>query len=102
MPDISVRGVMTVLMLQPAIWSLPAWALDPGNFAVQCASSERASGESGEYKIRMDMIDILTLRRSLGTIISGVRLDDGRRVVLTGDRGCVLIEVDGPRTTTIK
>lgn len=97
MTNRSVRGAVAALILMPAIWSPPLWAQDAGNYAVRCELSESAGAKPGELRIRMDMIDMLTLRRSLGTIISGVRLDDGRRVVLTGDRGCTLLEVEASR-----
>ena len=78
------------------IGSTPALALDPGNYTVQCAP---AGGNGATYDIRMDMVDLLTLKSTLGSVISGVRLDDGRRVILTGDRGCALTETEPRRRT---
>lgn len=43
------------------------------------------------------MIDMLTLERSYGTIVSGTRLDNGKRVVLINEE-CVLSEVTDPKT----
>jgi hypothetical protein len=86
-------SVLAGLVLVSAVWSSSAWALDPGNYTVQCAPPDSAQSDAATFDIRMDMIDLLTLKNTYGTIISGVRLDDGRRVILTGDRGCALIEV---------
>jgi hypothetical protein len=86
-------SVLAGLVLASAVWSSSAWALDPGNYTVQCAPPDSAQSDAATFDIRMDMIDLLTLKNTYGTIISGVRLDDGRRVILTGDRGCALIEV---------
>jgi len=33
------------------------------------------------------------MKYTYGAVISGVRVDDGRRVILTGDRGCALTQV---------
>jgi hypothetical protein len=87
-----VRSFVAGLALAPAICSSTAWALDPGNYTVQCTSVAGAS-DTAKYDIRMDVVDLLTLKNSFGAVISGVRLDDGKRVILTGDRGCALIEV---------
>ncbi len=88
------RGVAVAsLLMASAIWSSPGWALDPGTYTVQCLSSEPARADRGAYDIKMDVVDLLTLKSSFGVIISGVRLDDGRRIILTGDHGCALIEV---------
>jgi len=79
-----------------AIWSPTAIALGPGDYAVRCGPAEGAGDDRGGYVIRMDHVDLLTLKNSLGTIISGRSVDDGRRVILTGDRGCALVEVQHP------
>ena len=92
MKHIVARSVAASLVLAPAIWSSSAWALDPGNYTVQCASADGARGNGATYDIKMDVVDLLTLKNSFGAIISGVRLDDGKRVILTGDRGCALIQ----------
>jgi hypothetical protein len=76
----------------------PAVALGPGEYAVRCGPAETARGEAGSYIIRMDQADLLTLKNSLGTIISGTSVEDGRRVILTGDRGCALVEVQQNKT----
>ena len=89
-----VAGVMVAL-----VGSSSAAALDPGNYTVQCALPDSAAGTGATYDIHMDMVDLLTLKSSLGTIISGVRVDDGRKVILTGDRGCALIEAEPRRRT---
>lgn len=87
-----VRSVAVVgLTMAPAVWS-SAWALDPGTYTVQCASAESRTADRPEYNIKMDKIDLLTLEKSFGAIIAGTRQDDGRRIILTGDHGCALIE----------
>ena len=88
-----VRSVLASLALASAVWSSSAWALDPGNYTVQCAPPDSAGSDAATFDIRMDMIDLLTMKNTFGAIISGVRLDDGRRVILSGDRGCALTEV---------
>ena len=91
------RNVLASLVLVSAVWSSSAWALDPGNYTVQCTAPDSARSDAATFDISMDKIDLLTLRNTYGAVISGVRLDDGRRVILTGDRGCALIEVrNGP------
>jgi hypothetical protein len=91
MKRILARNLVASLVLVPAM-SSAALALDPGNYTVQCASQDSARVDGATYDISMDMVDLLTLKNSFGTIISGVRLDDGKRVILTGDRGCALIQ----------
>jgi hypothetical protein len=34
----------------------------------------------------------LTLQSTFGAVISGVRVDDGKRVILVGDRNCALTQ----------
>ena len=87
------RSVLAGLALASAVWSSSAWALDPGNYTVQCSPPDSARGDAATFDISMDKIDLLTLRNTYGTVISGVRLDDGKRVILTGDRGCALTQV---------
>ena len=89
-----LRGcVLAGLVLASAGWSSSAWALDPGNYTVHVAPPDSAQSDATTFDIRMDKVDLLTLRNTWGAVISGVRLDDGRRVILTGDRGCALVEV---------
>jgi hypothetical protein len=85
-------GVLASLMLASAVWSSSAWALDPGNYTVQCSPPDSAQSDATTFDIRMDMVDLLTLRNTFGAVISGVRVDDGRRVILSGDRGCALVQ----------
>jgi hypothetical protein len=88
------RSVLASLVLALAVWSSSAaWALDPGNYTIQCASPEGAASDVATFDIRMDMVDLLTMKYTYGAVISGVRVDDGKRVILTGDRGCALTEV---------
>lgn len=92
------RLLLAGLLSLPAAWPFAAQALDPGTYAVQCAAADGPRGERGGYVIKMDMVDLLTLKNTFGTVISGVRQDDGRRVILTGDHGCALVETaNGPR-----
>jgi hypothetical protein len=93
MKQVVARGVLASLVLAAAVWSSAAVALDPGNYTVECARPDNARGDAATFDIRMDVVDLLTLKRSFGAVISGVRLDDGRRVILTGDRGCALTEL---------
>jgi hypothetical protein len=86
--------ICTAVVSVSAIWSSSALALSQGNYAVRCGPAEGAVGEQKTFDIRMDVADILTLRNSLGNVITGIRLDDGRRVILTGDRSCALVEVE--------
>ena len=94
MKHILARSLLASLVLAAAAMSSAAWALDPGNYTVQCASQDSPRVDGATYDIRMDMVDVLTLKNSFGTIISGVRLDDGKRVILTGDRGCALTQTE--------
>jgi hypothetical protein len=93
-----VRSVLAGVVLASAVWSPSAWALDPGNYTVQCAPLDSVATDGATFDIRMDMVDLLTMKYTFGAVISGTRLDDGRRVILTGDRGCSLIEVRGRST----
>jgi hypothetical protein len=87
------RGVIVAsVVMASAIWSSSVWALEPGNYTLQCQSPENQRADRATYNIKMDVIDLLTLKNSFGAITSGVRLDDGRRIILTGDHGCALIE----------
>ena len=89
----AARSVLAGVVLASAIWSSSAWALDPGNYTVQCSPADSAGSDAATFDISMDKIDLLTLKRTYGAVISGVRLDDGKRVILTGDRGCAVTEV---------
>jgi hypothetical protein len=84
-------GVLASVVLASAVWS-SARALDPGNYTVQCAPPDSAQSDAATFDIRMDMVDLLTLKNTFGAVISGVRVDDGRRVILSGDRGCALVQ----------
>ena len=86
------RSILAGVVLASAIWSSSAWALDPGNYTVQCAAPDSAQSDAATFDIRMDMVDLLTLKNTFGAVISGVRVDDGRRVILSGDRGCALVQ----------
>lgn len=88
-------AALAVLLAASAAFATPVRALGPGEYAVRCAADAPAGERSGAV-IRMDYVDLLTLKNSLGTIISGTRVEDGRRVILTGDRGCALVEVQHP------
>ena len=92
------RSLVAGLALAVVFGPSPASALDPGNYTVQCASPDGARSDAATYDIHMDKVDLLTLSTSFGAIISGVRVDDGRKVILTGDRGCALTET-APRRT---
>ncbi len=94
----SLARLAAVLALAATFGPSSAWALDPGNYKVQCTSPDGARGDVATYDIHMDKVDLLTLKTSFGAIISGVRVDDGRKVILTGDRGCALIEAEPTRT----
>jgi hypothetical protein len=90
MEVVVLRSIIGLLVVVCA-WASPASALDPGNYAVECSPSVTGGRET---RIRMDMVDLQTLRQSLGTIISGVSLADGRKVILiANDRSCSLVEV---------
>jgi hypothetical protein len=86
------RSAVASLPLAFAAWSSSAWALDPGNYTIKCTSPESAQAKVETFDIRMDMVDLLTMKDTYGAVISGVRLDDGRRVILTGDyQSCAMI-----------
>ena len=86
------RGAVASLALAFAAWSSSAWALDPGNYTIKCTSADSAQAKVETFDIRMDMVDLLTMKDTYGAVISGVRLDDGRRVILTGDyQSCAMI-----------
>jgi len=90
-----MQAARTLIALAAAgtLWPACASALGPGDYAVRCGPAEGARGDQSSYVIHMDHVDLLTLRNSLGAIISGRSVEDGRRVILTGDRGCALVEV---------
>jgi len=85
-------GALAGAVLASVVWSSSAWALDPGKYTVQCAPTDSAQSDAATFDIRMDMVDLLTLKNTFGAVISGVRVDDGRRVILSGDRGCALVQ----------
>ena len=85
-------GALAGAVLASVVWSSSAWALDPGNYTVQCSPADSAQSDATTFDIRMDMVDLLTLKNTFGAVISGVRVDDGRRVILSGDRGCALVQ----------
>ena len=87
-----VRSVLASVVLASAVWSPSAWALDPGTYTVQCAPLDGIATNGATFDLRMDMVDLLTLKNTFGAVISGVRVDDGRRVILSGDRGCALVQ----------
>jgi hypothetical protein len=89
------RILTAALVLAAAIASAPAWALDPGTYTVHCATPDTVRSDRGGYDIRMDVVDLLTLKYSFGAIISGTKVGDGRRIILTGDHGCALVETRG-------
>jgi hypothetical protein len=92
-----VRSVLASVVLASAVWSPSAWALDPGTYTVQCAPLDGVATNGATFDLRMDMVDLLTMKYTFGAVISGTRVD-GSRVILTGDRGCSLIEVRGRST----
>ncbi len=94
------RSIGAGLALAVAFGPAPASALEPGNYTVQCTSVDGARSDAASFDIHMDMVDLLTLKTSFGAIISGVRLDDGKKVILTGDRGCALIGTEPRRTSS--
>jgi hypothetical protein len=70
------------------VLTTPARALDPGIYTVRCPDG----ATNYEYKLRIDEVDLLTMKNSMGAIISGTRVDDGGDVILTNTQGCALIE----------
>jgi hypothetical protein len=86
----TARSVLANLVLASAVWSASAWALDPGNYTIRCTSSDQSKEEI--FDISMDMVDLLTMKDTFGSVISGVRLDDGTRFIFTGgNRTCSMI-----------
>jgi hypothetical protein len=92
-----VCNVLAALVLAATIGSPSAWALDPGTYTVQCAPLDSVATNGATFDLRMDMVDLLTMKYTFGAVISGTRVD-GSRVILTGDRGCSLVEVRGRST----
>jgi hypothetical protein len=85
------RSVLANLGLA-AVWSASAWALDPGNYTIRCASPDGVLSKEETFDISMDMVDLLTMKDTFGAVISGVRLADGTRFIFTGDiRNCSMI-----------
>jgi hypothetical protein len=93
----ALRSVLAGLGLAAAIGSSSAWALDPGVYTVQCAPLDSVATNGTTFDLRMDMVDLLTMKYTFGAVISGTRAD-GTKVILTGDRGCSLVEVRGRST----
>src|SRR5262245_53586585 len=89
-----VRSVLAGLVLAVGVGSPSAWALDPGIYKVQCAPLDSVATNGGTFDLRMDMVDLLTMKYTFGAVISGTQAD-GTKVILTGDRGCSLVEVRG-------
>src|SRR5262245_2871916 len=92
-----VRGALAGLGLAAVIGSPSAWALEPGVYTVQCAPLDSVATNGATFDLRMDMVDLLNMKYTFGAVISGTRAD-GTKVILTGDRGCSLIEVRGRST----
>ena len=88
----AVKCALATLLLSSIVWSSPAKALDPGTWEVRCLSSTSTVGDFDTYKIKMDMVDMLTFERSYGTIISGVSLVDGKRVMLL-NANCSFVQI---------
>ena len=57
MNPVLVRRVVAGLVLASAVCSSSAWALDPGNYTVQCAAAD-GTRSSGAVDIRMDVVDL--------------------------------------------
>src|SRR4029434_3681479 len=93
-----VRSVLAGVVLASAVWSSPAWALDPGNYTVQCAPPDTAQSDATNFCLRMDLVELLTRKNTFGEFISCVRVDYGRRVILSGDRGCALVQARNEST----
>jgi hypothetical protein len=66
----------------------PARALDPGIYTVRCSDGP---GGAEEYDLLIDKVALLTMQNTFAAVIAGIRVDDGRRVILTNTQGCALI-----------
>jgi hypothetical protein len=88
----AVKCALATLLLSSIVWPSPAKALDPGMWEVRCLSATSTVGDFDSYKIKMDMVDMLTFERSYGTIISGVSLVDGKRVMLL-NANCSFVQI---------
>ena len=64
------RGAVASLALAFAAWSSSAWALDPGNYTIKCTSPDSAQAKVETFDIRMDMVDLLTMKDTYGAVIS--------------------------------
>jgi len=88
----AVQCALAILLLSSLAWPAPANALAPGTWEIRCLSSTSPVGDFDSYKIKMDMVDMLTFERSYGTIISGVSLVDGKRVMLL-NASCSFVQI---------
>jgi hypothetical protein len=88
----AVQCALAILLLSSLAWPAPANALAPGTWEIRCLSSTSPVGDFDSYKIKMDMVDMLTFERSYGTIISGVSLVDGKRVMLL-NANCSFVQI---------
>jgi hypothetical protein len=88
----AVQCALAILLLTSLVWPSPAKALSPGTWEVRCLSSTSTVGDFDSYKIKMDMVDMLAFERSYGAIISGVRLDNGKRVMLL-NANCSFVQI---------
>jgi hypothetical protein len=88
----AVQCALAILLLTSLVWPSPAKALSPGTWEVRCLSATSTVGDFDSYKIKMDMVDMLTFERSYGTIISGVSLVDGKRVMLL-NANCSFVQI---------
>jgi hypothetical protein len=87
-----MQCALATLLLSSLAWPAPANALAPGTWEIRCLSSTSTVGDFDSYKIKMDMADMLTFERSYGTIISGVSLVDGKRVMLL-NASCSFVQI---------
>jgi hypothetical protein len=83
------------MCLMAMIATTPARALDPGIYTVRCANASTPTDQ--EFDLLIDKVDLLTMQNTFTSVIAGVRVDDGRRVILTNTAGCTLIE-SSPRS----
>ena len=88
----AVQCALAILLLSSLAWPAPENALGPGTWEIRCLSSTSPVGDFDSYKIKMDMADMLTFERSYGTIISGVSLADGKRVMLL-NANCSFVQI---------
>jgi hypothetical protein len=84
----SITRLITGACVMVTVVTTPAWALDPGIYTVRCSDGP---GGAEEYDLLIDKVDLLTMQNTFTAVIAGVRVDDGRRVILTNTQGCALI-----------